>query len=76
MNVGDVRFPFLVGPVRVKPSVEQILVLVELPPQLLSFSAAADFRQQSVPLLCNGFCKGSILLRSAKTLDKSIMAVS
>ena len=43
VDVGDVRYPFAVGLVRMKLPVEQIPVLVDLLPHLLPFPASADF---------------------------------
>ena len=43
VDVRDVRYPFAVGPVCVKFSVQQILIPVDLLPHLLPFSATADF---------------------------------
>ena len=43
VDVGDVRYPFAVGPVRMKLPVQKIFVLVYLLPHLLPFPASADF---------------------------------
>ena len=48
MDVGDVRHPFAVGPVRMKVPVQQIFVLVYLLPHLLPFSASPDLGKQIV----------------------------
>ena len=48
MDVGDVCYPFTVGPVRMELPVQQILVLVYLLPHLLPFPAAADLGQQII----------------------------
>ena len=48
MDVGDVRYPFAVGPVRMKLPVQKIFVLVYLLPHLLPFPAAADLGQQII----------------------------
>ena len=48
VDVGDVCYPFPVGAVRMELPVQQILVLVELLPHLLPFSAAADLCEQII----------------------------
>ena len=48
VDVGDVRYPFAVGPVRMELPVQQILVLVYLLSHLLPFSPAADLGEQII----------------------------
>ena len=43
LDVGNICYPFAVGPVRMELPVQQILVLVYLLPHLLPFPASADF---------------------------------
>ncbi len=43
VDVRDVRYPLVIGPVRVKVSVQQILIPVDLLPHLLPFPTTADF---------------------------------
>ena len=48
MNVGDVRDPFAVGPVRMELPVQKILVFVYLLSHLLPLPPAANLRQQII----------------------------
>ena len=48
VDVGDVRYPFAVGPVRMELPVQQVLVPVYLLSYLLPFPPAADLRQQII----------------------------
>lgn len=48
VDVGNIRYPFAVRPVRIKLPIQQILVLVDLLPHLLPFSASADLRKQTI----------------------------
>ena len=48
VNVSNICYPFAVWSIRMKLSVEQILILVDLLSHLLPFPAAADFRKLTV----------------------------
>lgn len=48
MDVGNIRYLFAVGPVRMELPIEQILILVEMLSHLLPLPAAADFCKQAV----------------------------
>ena len=47
-DISYIRDPFVVWPVSLKLSVEQILVFVKLPPHLSPFSATANFGQKII----------------------------
>ena len=58
VDIGDICYPFAVGPVRMKRPVEQIFVPVGLLPHPLPFPPAADLRQQIILLHDPQHCFG------------------
>ena len=48
MDVGNIRYPFAVGPVRIELAVQQVFVFMYLLPQIDPFSAPPDLREQPV----------------------------
>ena len=48
MDVGNIRYPFAVGPVRMEPAVQQVFVFMYLLPHIDPFSAPPDLREQPV----------------------------